>query len=290
MSDLHLNGGSRDQAPLNALRLIQEGALHTQVKHMMLVGDIFDFNLSYAHSIYPHLQQVYQRLFELADAGIYLWIFTGNHDPDPCRHLAQHTHITLLTEPTLFTFHWQDEEGNQKQLTSLVEHGDLCEERRIKRWLCQCVRRSWVCRLAKILPPALALKLTPKLPNSFNELKSPLPCSLDGALEYASPSYLAKRWKAHLPLRQQASSTTQLWVIGHFHEAKVRAIDTLTMDPSEQRVNESTELLIMLGDWVVLNTCCLLHHGSIQIYQYDPYASSRHSTFRLIQDKIQIFL
>ena len=272
MSDLHLNGEARDQAPLEALQLIASGALKTPIRHILLVGDVFDFNLGYQRSIYAHLLPVYQLLLALAHQGISLWIFTGNHDPDPCPHLASHEGITVITTPTLFTFVTVDEQGTHQRVTALIEHGDLCEASWGKRALCHLARATWVRWLAKRLPPALALALAPKLPARLNALQPPVTVNPSASLQNASLNRLVRRWREHTTLKSLSTLTSapDLWVMGHFHEARLLSTAQPTCDALEALHATSLQALVILGDWVTLNTCLLINQGELSLFQYQP--------------------
>ena len=259
LSDLHLNGGPRDQAPLTLLRRAASGALGVELKHVFLVGDLFDFHLGYPSAPYPHLSAAYELLYELADRGLQLWVFTGNHDPDPCPHLARHPRIELLTEPSLFEL--SRDEGEPLRL--LLEHGDLCEEAWLKRALCRLVRARWLCALARLLPPGLALALAPRLPERLNQLRSPQAARPTAALEHASRRQLAHSLSARLSSLKPPELRPQLWVMGHFHEAKLTRLM-----PERDELRAQVELLI-LGDWVRLNTCALLCGSELSLYQFD---------------------
>jgi len=280
MSDLHLNGEARDQSPLGLLKLIAGGALSVTPRHILLVGDVFDFNLGYQRSIYAHLLPVYQLLFALADQGIRLWVFTGNHDPDPCPHLAEREGITVITAPTTFTFVTLDEQGTEHRVTALIEHGDLCEATWVKRSLCLLARATWVRWLARRLPPALALALAPKLPARLNVAQPPVEVNAVAPLQNASLTRLVGRWIEHSTQRPHSAlaPSPDLWVMGHFHEARLLS----TAQPSchglealEALHASSLQALVILGDWVTLNTCLLIDQGELSLLQYQPQSSPK---------------
>ena len=286
MSDLHLNGGPRDQAPLEALRFIAEGGLGQPPAHIVLVGDLFDFNLGYRRSIYPHLQPAYELLFWAANRGAQLWIFSGNHDPDPCPHLRAHPRVTLLPGPALFTFRWSSKDGARREVSAVVEHGDLCEERWAKRALCRVARMSLICRLARCLPPPIALKLAPQLPDHLNQLHAPHEPLASGPLRHAPPAHLSRRWGAHLESLRGQSCTPQLWVMGHFHEAKLNSLSQLQSGQRQERSPQGQDredpTLALLGDWVQLFTCLIFNQGEVSLYQHHPSAKVSAESFTLL--------
>ena len=219
ISDIHLNGGARDLAPLSALRAIFfEGALSAPLEpppeHLMIVGDLFDFHLGYRSAPYPHLKPAYELLAELKARGTSLWCFTGNHDPDPCPWLKA-LGAEVLTSRALFEL---TAEG-APPLRVLVEHGDLLEPSRLKRGLCRLARARWVCSLARLLPPKLALALAPRLPPALNSLAPPRATSLN--LEPALLDALRVNWRSQRAVEAQG---VRLWVMGHFHQLALEVL------------------------------------------------------------------
>lgn len=293
MSDLHLNGGARDRSPLEALRLISDGALGFTPKHVILAGDVFDFNLGYRSTLFAHLAPAYRLLTQLADEGVHLWIFTGNHDPDPCPQLSCHELITVLTGPTLFTFRERSGEGGA-QRTALIEHGDLCEARWAKRALCQLARAPWVSRLARLLPPAIALKLAPSLPAQLNTLRPPEALSVDPPLRHTPTRGLTRRWRDHLASLTQLHAPVQLWIMGHFHEPRLISLAELEAGDPLAALRGRTptlESLIILGDWVNAHTALIIDGASLSFYQYHARATAVEGahqptgSFRLLKER-----
>ena len=246
LSDLHLNGGPRDPLILEALRAAAQGALGAPLRHLLLVGDVFDFNLGYKSVLYAHLLPAYRLIAELVEAGVEVVIFTGNHDPDPCPTLAS-LGARVLTGPAAAVA----ADGQ----VAWIEHGDALEPHPLKRLACRLARSPLITATARLLPPALALALAPRLPQA-----PPPPRSLDALraersapIEALPDPWLARQWRpralaleaalAREGLPPLAERTPPVWCFGHFHAARDRALPLPSGEPHAPR-------LLALGDWV----------------------------------------
>ena len=173
MSDLHICGSERDQHIIQRL-LTATGVAGSGVsircpvssgvpnptpaapnvnliKRVVLLGDVFDFNLGYQRTVFrAHLPFLYC-LDRLKRAGIEVLIFTGNHDPDPSPVLVEDLAIPVINRPYSVELYGQ--------LTRL-EHGDLLEPNRIKRGLCRGARHPWIRHIARRCPPAIMWWIT----------------------------------------------------------------------------------------------------------------------------------
>jgi UDP-2,3-diacylglucosamine pyrophosphatase LpxH len=253
ISDLHLNGGARDAYVLRALRELSE--VFGPLEHLIIVGDLFDFHLGYSSQPYPHLTPVYKALESLIKRGVSVWSFTGNHDPDPCPWLKA-LGVRVLTQAT--TFELDVEEGATRRL--LIEHGDLRESSVLKRALCRLVRASWVCSLARLLPPRLTLALAPRLPDHLNKPAESRAPQL--TLEPSLWNTLKRAW-THISAQPLPPD---LWVMGHFHELSLTA---LPQEPARCEAHQSSYVLT-LGEWVRLNTFALIDSEGVRLYQHHP--------------------
>ncbi len=80
-----------------------------------LLGDIFDFWFEYKHAIPKGFIRFQGKLAELADAGIPIYFFTGNHDMWLFDYFKNELGITIYREP-------QTVQINDKKF--LIGHGD----------------------------------------------------------------------------------------------------------------------------------------------------------------------
>lgn len=86
---------------------------------VFLVGDIFDFWFEYHRAVPKGFIRLLGKLAELADEGIELVIFTGNHDMWMSGYLTDELGATIYRTPVSFTI--TSEYGIQQLL---VGHGD----------------------------------------------------------------------------------------------------------------------------------------------------------------------
>ena len=114
---------------------------------LVLLGDIFDFWFSYRHLVPRGNVRLLGKLAELADSGVEIHFFTGNHDMWMFDYLTAECGIVMHEEPTVMEF-----DGRR----FLIGHGDGLGH--LDRWF-DFVRfffRSRLCqRLFALLPSSL---------------------------------------------------------------------------------------------------------------------------------------
>jgi len=82
---------------------------------LFLVGDIFDFWFEYRHAIPKGFVRLQGKIAEFTDAGIPVYVFTGNHDMWIFDYIPKELGVQLYREPIIRTF------GNKK---FYIGHGD----------------------------------------------------------------------------------------------------------------------------------------------------------------------
>ncbi|PWJ60541.1 UDP-2,3-diacylglucosamine hydrolase [Dyadobacter jejuensis] len=87
---------------------------------VFLVGDIFDFWFEYRQAVPKGSIRLLGKLAEMADEGIELIIFTGNHDMWMSGYLSEELGATIYRNPVSFEII----EASQPPKTLLVGHGD----------------------------------------------------------------------------------------------------------------------------------------------------------------------
>jgi UDP-2,3-diacylglucosamine hydrolase len=96
-SDFHL-GAPNDEESLkrekNIVRWLDE--IKVDAKEIYFVGDIFDFWFEYKHAIPKGFVRLQGKIAELTDAGIPIYVFTGNHDMWMFDYLPKELGIQLL--------------------------------------------------------------------------------------------------------------------------------------------------------------------------------------------------
>ena len=245
ISDLHLNGGTRDHLVLKHLRTLFSNEQHeelsssTTIKRLVLLGDVFDFQLGYKNTIYRAHLPFYFFLQELINKGIEIFVFTGNHDPDLHPVLTEDLNVPVLTQPTLINI-----------FDSMVrlEHGDLLEYSPVKRLLCRFVRHPLTCRMARFFPPHIMWLITSRWGTQEGNLESYDQQHLLKMIEHRWPKY--------------AMEGIDYWVFGHFHQA-------LAWDAPNQEVRKDCpSQVFVLGDQVRLHTYLLWNENGPQLHQF----------------------
>ena len=96
ISDIHLgapalkNNREREQAFVSWLNGIKEDA-----SHLLLMGDIFDFWFEYKTVVPRGFTRTLGKIAEIADSGVEVHFFTGNHDVWVFDYLPQELGLTL---------------------------------------------------------------------------------------------------------------------------------------------------------------------------------------------------
>ncbi|MEZ4826318.1 MAG: UDP-2,3-diacylglucosamine diphosphatase [Bacteroidia bacterium] len=105
-SDLHLG------APDHAASLLREKHFVRWLKHIQhetselyLLGDIFDFWFEYRHAVPKGFVRLMGQLAEMADAGIVIHIFTGNHDLWYRDYFPKEINARVYTQPVIREIH-----------------------------------------------------------------------------------------------------------------------------------------------------------------------------------------
>ncbi|WP_025764965.1 UDP-2,3-diacylglucosamine diphosphatase [Dyadobacter tibetensis] len=95
-------------------------SIRSDAQVIFLVGDIFDFWFEYRHAVPKGSIRLLGKLAELADQGIEMIIFTGNHDMWMSGYLTDELGATIYRNPVSFTI--THSSGSVRNL--LVGHGD----------------------------------------------------------------------------------------------------------------------------------------------------------------------
>lgn len=108
--DAHLTSREREKKILRWLDLIAQDATE-----LYLVGDVFDFWFEYKSVVPKGCVRLLGKLAELADGGLPIHFFTGNHDMWVFRYFEDELGIPTYREPIQKTLHGK---------TFFIGHGD----------------------------------------------------------------------------------------------------------------------------------------------------------------------
>lgn len=114
LSDAHLGSGTGSRDRERQLCTFLD-SIKGDCRQLFLLGDIFDFWFTYKHVVPRGHVRLLGKIAELADNGVDIHFFTGNHDMWVFDYLSKECGITVHEEPATF-----DIDGRR----FLIGHGD----------------------------------------------------------------------------------------------------------------------------------------------------------------------
>lgn len=116
ISDFHLGAPSSEESLIRERKICQWlETIKADVSILFILGDVFDFWFEYRHVVPKGYVRILGKLAEIADKGIPIYLFTGNHDMWMFDYLPKELGIKLYRQPEEFNF------DNRK---FLIGHGD----------------------------------------------------------------------------------------------------------------------------------------------------------------------
>ncbi len=99
-SDFHLGVPNKAQSLLREKKLVQWlSDIEKDAQHIFLVGDVFDFWFEYKTVVPRGYTRLLGKLASLADAGIQIHYFTGNHDMWTFGYLEEELGLKVYRNP-----------------------------------------------------------------------------------------------------------------------------------------------------------------------------------------------
>ena len=146
ITDAHLGAGLDSRERERELcRLLDEIA--PKVDKVVFLGDMFDFWFTYRHVVPKGYTRLLGRMAQMADAGIELHFFVGNHDMWMFNYLKEEMGIIMHDDPEVMEY-----DGKR----FLVGHGDglghLDKTYDILRWIFRNKFNQW---LFSLLPAGM---------------------------------------------------------------------------------------------------------------------------------------
>ena len=240
LSDFHLgapNAVESRKREDRLVRFLQDARKDAGV--IFIVGDIFDFWFEYKTVVPKGFVRILGTLAQMADEGIQLHIFTGNHDLWMQDYLSKELNAKLYFEPQQFTI-------QNKQF--LIGHGDGLGPgdngyKRLKKIftnpLCQ-----WLFRW---LHPDAGIQLA----NYFSRKSRAKTGNADELFLGED-----KEWLILYAKEQAKTMAVDYFIFGHRHYA----IDL--------KINEKSRY-INLGDWIRLNTYAVFDGKDLQLLTWE---------------------
>ncbi|MCU0416987.1 MAG: UDP-2,3-diacylglucosamine diphosphatase [Cytophagaceae bacterium] len=104
LSDFHLGAPSQQESRVRELKIIRFlQAIQPTAHAVFLLGDTFDFWFEYRYVIPKGFVRIQAAIAALTDAGIPVYVFTGNHDLWMFGYLEEELGVSIIKEPTVFT-------------------------------------------------------------------------------------------------------------------------------------------------------------------------------------------
>ena len=115
-SDFHLGSPNNKESLVREKKVVRWlNSIEADVCELYLIGDVFDFWFEYKQTVPRGYTRLLGKLSELADRGVKIHLFTGNHDMWIFDYLPQEIGLELYRAPI-------DIEVNGKQF--YIGHGD----------------------------------------------------------------------------------------------------------------------------------------------------------------------
>jgi UDP-2,3-diacylglucosamine hydrolase len=240
LSDFHLGAPNEVESRKREDRLVrflQDARKDAGV--IFIVGDIFDFWFEYKTVVPKGFVRILGTLAQIADEGIELHIFTGNHDLWMHDYLSKELNAKLYFEPQEFTIH-------NKQF--LIGHGDGLGPgdngyKRLKK-----IFTNPICQwLFRWLHPDAGIQLA----NYFSRKSRAKTGNADELFLGED-----KEWLILYTKEQAKTRAIDFFIFGHRHYAM------------DFKINEKSRY-INLGDWIRLNTYAVFDGNELQLLTWE---------------------
>jgi UDP-2,3-diacylglucosamine hydrolase len=240
LSDFHLGAPNDTESRKREDRLVrflQDARKDAGI--IFIVGDIFDFWFEYKTVVPKGFVRILGTLAQIADEGIQLHIFTGNHDLWMQDYLSKELNTKLYFEPQIFTI-------QNKQF--FIGHGDGLGPgdegyKRLKK-----IFTNPICQwLFRWLHPDAGIRLA----NYFSRKSRAKTGNADELFLGED-----KEWLILYTKEKAKTMAVDYFIFGHRHYA----IDLKISDKSRY---------INLGDWIRLNTYAVFDGTDLQLLTWE---------------------
>ena len=257
VSDSHLGSGTDSRERERELCVFLD-SVKRSCSQLFLLGDMFDFWFTYRHVVPRGYTRLLGKLAELADSGVEVHFFLGNHDMWLFDYLEAETGVVMHDEPEVFTI-----DGRQ----FLIGHGDgLGHLDRRFDLLRRVFRSPFNQRLFALLPPSWTFPIAHRWSDSNKLMHAKQDC-----LRYMGDDregivlYCKERLKAeHL----------DYCVFGHRHTPLTRRIglegEGRGSDGSGSTPSPSA-LYVNTGDWLLGRNYAVYSLEKHEMGLYDLY-------------------
>lgn len=244
-SDFHLGTPSDQESRLREERIIAWlDFIKQDASEVYLMGDVFDFWFEYKHVVPKGYIRFLGKLAELADAGIQLTFFKGNHDMWMFGYLKEELGATIVSDELII-------ERNGKRF--YLHHGDGLGPGDVTYKLLKKVFRSNLCQwLFARLHPNLGIGIAKKWSK-----QSRINNGQDEDFEDESKEWLAVYAKEYLKKNvSDPEGKIDYFVFGHRHL------------PLSIPIGDS--VYINLGEWINYDTYAVFDGERLELKSFKP--------------------
>lgn len=238
-SDFHLGIHTQDESIVREKKIVRwlESIKHNAAE-IYLVGDLFDFWFEYKTVVPKGFTRLLGKLAELADSGVKLHLFQGNHDLWQFGYLQKEIGCNVYAKPITITigkhvFH--------------IAHGDgLGPNQRWFKFILSIYRNYFFQRLFAFFHPNIGIGIA----NWFSA-QSKKQTHHANAIDYGENEFLwqyAQEFLTHTPI--------DYFVFGHRHLPA-----TKKLNPNATYVN--------LGDWMQFYTYAVYDGETLTLHTFE---------------------
>lgn len=245
ISDLHLGLHPKDQSLIREKKVVQWlDFIKDDVQVLFLVGDIFDYWYEYKHVAPQGFLRFLGTLAQLADNGVEIHFFTGNHDVWVFDYLPREIGLRVHHRAFLINI------NNQ---TFYLAHGDGCGPGdvgyKMLKWVFNNKTLQWL--FSHLVHPDFSMKLGHYWSKNSRYARGLIETYMGDHREYQVLFAKEKLKKEHF----------DYFIFGHRHLAK------------DNDLNGKSRL-IMLGEWITLSTYAVFDGTHLSLLEFIPDANS----------------
>ena len=241
ISDLHLGASYITDARAHERRVVDFlDAIKQNAESLFLLGDVLDYWFEYRNVVPRGHIRFFGKLAELADAGVRIYWFTGNHDVwlrdylrDEVGLEVHYGHTEMEVDGTTLFLSHGDDVGRQPTMYRILR---WCFYNPVCQWLYATIHPRWTTWVAT------GWSAGNRTSRSAEQLERSQTKALDHLREFA------ENYSASHP-------QIDAFVFGHLHVADCSSIgDHATM--------------VCLGDWLTQDTYAVMEHGAITLHRW----------------------
>lgn len=243
-SDFHFGIPDHDRSLIREKRLVRWlDKIKDDAEHIFLMGDIFDFWFEYKTVVPKGYVRLLGKLAEIADSGIPVSLFRGNHDVWAFDYFEKELNIKLYRKPEIFTF-----SGKKFYLSHGDGLGPGDHGYKFLKKVFACPFNQWLFRwLHPDLGARMGLYFSKKsrLANVAKEGKKDSSNNIKDEMLYQYSLDVLK-----------SDPEIDYFIFGHRHL------------PTQEKLNDKAQLII-LGDWISNFTYAVFDGKNLELLKFE---------------------